>query len=72
MLPSLFEILRSSFADRQRRKQSYRYQTGVTFINQLNQRSYAAHTKKLDWQLVAEFEFNGGQFYGLNHDLKPF
>jgi hypothetical protein len=63
VLPSLFEILRSAKLGR--------YQTGVTFINQLNQRSYAAHTKKLDWQLVAEFEFNGGQFYGLAHNLKP-
>jgi hypothetical protein len=64
VLPSLFEILRSSFADR--------YQVGVTFINQLNPRSYAAHTQKLNWQLVAEFEFKGGTFYGLAHDLKPF
>jgi hypothetical protein len=70
LLPMLFETLRLSFADRQRRKQSCRYQTGVTFINQLNPRSYAAHTKKLNWQLVAEFEFNSGQFYGLAHDLK--
>ncbi len=63
VLPLLFETLRLSFADQ--------YQVGVTFINQLNPRSYAAHTKKLNWQLVAEFEFNGGQFYGLSHDLKP-
>jgi hypothetical protein len=62
VLPLLFENLRLSFADR--------YQVGVTFINQLNQRSYAAHTKKLNWQLVAEFEFNSGQFYGLAHDLR--
>jgi hypothetical protein len=62
VLPMLFKTLRLSFADR--------YQVGVTFINQLNQRSYAAHTKKLNWQLVAKFEFNSGQFYGLAHDLK--
>jgi hypothetical protein len=63
VLPPLFETMRQSFADRD--------QVGVTFINQLNPRSYAAHTKKLNWQLVAEFEFNGSQFYGLAHDLKP-
>jgi hypothetical protein len=64
VLPSLFETLRLSFASR--------YSSGITFINQLNPRSYAAHTKKLNWQVVAEFEFNSGQFYGLAHDLKPF
>jgi hypothetical protein len=64
VLPTLFETLRLSFASR--------YSSGVTFINQLNHRSYAAHTKKLNWQLVAEFEFNSDQFYGLAHDLNPF
>jgi hypothetical protein len=63
VLPTLFETLRLSFASR--------YSFGVTFINQLNRRSYVAHTKKLNWQLVAEFEFKNGQFYGLAHDLKP-
>jgi hypothetical protein len=62
VLPPLFEILRLNLASR--------YSIGVTFINQLNPRSYAAHTKKLNWQLVAEFEFNSGNFYGLAHDLK--
>jgi hypothetical protein len=64
VLPSLFETLRFSFASR--------YASGVTFINQLNPRSYAAHTKKLHWQEIAEFEFNSNKFYGLAHDLKPF
>ena len=63
VLPQLFETLRSSFAPN--------YSAGVTFINQLNPRSYAAHTKKLNWQLVAEFEFNSGNFYGLAHNLQP-
>jgi hypothetical protein len=63
VLPTLFETLRLSFASR--------YSLGVTFINQLNARSYVAHTKKIKWQLVAEFEFNNCQFYGLAHDLKP-
>jgi hypothetical protein len=63
VLPELFETLRSIFAPN--------YATGITFINQLNPRSYAAHTKKLNWQVVAEFEFNSGNFYGLAHDLQP-
>jgi hypothetical protein len=62
VLPRLFATLRSSLAPR--------YTHGVTFINQLNPRSLAAHTKKLQWQIVGEFEFDGGNFYGLAHDLK--
>jgi hypothetical protein len=62
VLPQIFETLRSSFAPH--------YATGITFINQLNPRSYTAHTKKLNWQIVAEFEFNSSKFYGLAHDLQ--
>jgi hypothetical protein len=64
VLPQLFETMRLSFGSR--------YSVGITFINQLNPRSYAAHTKKLNWQVVAEFQFNSGDFYGLAHDLKSF
>lgn len=57
MLSQLFEKLRIEF--------SGRYPVGVTFINRLNQRSYAAHTKKLGMQIVDQFEFNDRQYYGL-------
>jgi hypothetical protein len=62
VLPQLFETLRSSMA--------LRYTNGVTFINKLNPRSFTAHTQKLNWQVVGEFEFNHGHFYGLAHNLK--
>jgi hypothetical protein len=62
VLPDLFEVLRRNFVDR--------YTYGVTFINQLNPRSFAAHTQKLNWQPVGEFEFNQGNFYGLAHNLQ--
>jgi hypothetical protein len=56
-LPLLFETMRSSFASR--------YPIGVTFINKQNPRSLAAHTRKLNLEIVDEFEFNGSSFYGL-------
>jgi hypothetical protein len=49
--------MRSSFAPK--------YPLGVTFINKLNQRSFAAHNRKLGLEVVDEFEFNGNSFYTL-------
>jgi hypothetical protein len=57
ILPKLFEMMRLSF--------SLRYPIGVTFINQRNPRSLAAHTRKLNLEIIDEFEFQGNLFYGL-------
>ncbi len=57
VFPELFETMRSSF--------SSRFQIGVTFINKANPRSLAAHTRKLNLEIVDEFEFNGNSYYGL-------
>ena len=56
-LPELFETMRSSFAPR--------FSLGVTFINRLNSRSLAAHTRKLNLEIIDEFEFNGRHYYSL-------
>jgi hypothetical protein len=56
-LAQMFAIGRSSFAPR--------YPIGITFINKLNQRSLAAHHRKLGMEIVDEFEFNGHSFYTL-------
>ncbi len=56
VLPQLFEIVRSSFSARP---------IGLTFINKANPRSLAAHTQKLNLEIVDEFEFNGNFYYGL-------
>jgi hypothetical protein len=45
-----------------------RYPNGITFINQINKRSYEAHTKKLGMKIVDEFTFNNNNFYGLAFD----
>jgi hypothetical protein len=57
ILPELFAKMRTSFAPK--------FPIGVTFINQLNQRSLMAHTRKLDLEIIDEFELNGNSFYTL-------
>jgi hypothetical protein len=57
IFPQLFNLMRSSFTPR--------FLVGVTFINKLNQRSFAAHTRKLDLEIIDEFEFEGNSFYTL-------
>ncbi len=57
IFPQLFATMRSGMADR--------YPIGVTFINKINPRSVAAHTRKLDLTIVDEFEFNHNSYYGL-------
>ncbi len=60
--PVLFENMRSAF--------SLRYPVGITFINQVNERSFKAHTNKLGMALVDEFEFSGRNYYGLAFDTE--
>jgi hypothetical protein len=57
VFPQLFDLMRSSFAPK--------FPIGVTFINKLNQRSFAAHTRKLNLEIIDEFAFNGNSFYTL-------
>jgi hypothetical protein len=56
VLPLLFELVRASFGDRP---------IGITFINKANSRSLAAHTRKLNLEIVDEFEFNSNFYYSL-------
>lgn len=60
LFPKLFEEMRVEF--------SSRFPTGITFINRVNERSYAAHTRKLGMTVIDEFEFNGRNYYGLAFD----
>ncbi len=58
--------------DFSRAKMAGRYAILVTFINKINARSFAAHTRKLGLQVMQEFEFNGNQYYELVYDAsKP-
>ncbi|MDD3341964.1 MAG: GNAT family acetyltransferase [Sulfurospirillaceae bacterium] len=47
---------------------SKRYPILVTFINKINHRSYAAHTRKLGLDVIQEFEFNSNHYYELVYD----
>ena len=49
-----------------------RYPILVTFVNQINPRSYEAHTRKLGLDVIQEFEFNGNRYWELGYDTsKP-
>jgi hypothetical protein len=57
VFPQLFDLMSVNF--------SLKFPIGVTFINKLNQRSFAAHTRKLGLEIIDEFEFNRNSFYTL-------
>jgi len=48
-----------------------RYPIMVTFINQINHRSYAAHTKKVAVDTIGTFQFNQNNYYILACKTKP-
>lgn len=54
VLPRLFSVLRQSFAPR--------FDVGLTFINQQNERSLAAH-RKLGMEIIDEWSFNGRDYF---------
>ncbi|SNC60991.1 hypothetical protein SAMN06265337_0373 [Hymenobacter gelipurpurascens] len=60
LLEAIFEFARE--------KMSHRYPVLVTFINQINTRSYRAHTQKLGLVVLAEFEFNNNHYLELAYD----
>lgn len=61
ILNLIFETLRLEW-----RKQ---FPISITFINAINEISARAH-KKLGWEIIDEFEFNGKQYLGLAIDME--
>lgn len=57
----LFEEMRLEFVKR--------YPISITFINKINELSTAAHTRKLGWEIIDEFEFNTNTYLGLGLDM---
>jgi len=45
-----------------------RYPILITFINQVNERSFAAHTKKIGLEVIKTFTFNGNNYYELGYE----
>ena len=60
LLPLLFEEMRIEFAAR--------FPVGITFINRVNERSYAAHTRKLGMTEIGAFEFSDRSYAMLAFD----
>lgn len=51
---------------------SKRYPILITFINHINPRSYAAHTRKLGLDLIKNFDFNNNHYYELGYDVSKY
>lgn len=60
VLPNIFDFSRLQM--------SKKYPILITFINQINHRSYKAHTKKLGLDIIKTFEFNNNQYFELGYD----
>ncbi|MGL5112074.1 MAG: GNAT family acetyltransferase [Flavobacterium sp.] len=46
------------------------YPLSLTFINKTNIPSFKAHTEKLSWKVIDEFQYNHNQYYVLAYDMK--
>lgn len=62
LLNQIFEEMRIEFYKK--------YPLSITFINKVNVISEKAHTKKLGWLIIDEFEFNNKTYIGLAFDMK--
>lgn len=62
LLNQIFEEMRIEFLKK--------YPISVTFINKVNAISEKAHTKKLGWEIIDQFEFNDKTYIGLAFDMK--
>lgn len=64
LINSLFEFMRIHVVKK--------YPLSLTFINKTNIPSYKAHTEKLKWTVIGDFEFNNNNYYILAYDMnKP-
>ncbi len=61
LLKDIFEYMRLSLKDK--------YPISITFINKINERSIKAHTNKLNWVVIDNFEFNNNNFLMLAFDM---
>ena len=62
LLNQLFETMRLAWVKK--------YPLSITFINQVNERSTQAHTRKLGWEIIDKFTFNGNNYLGLAFEMK--
>jgi hypothetical protein len=62
LLNLIFEEMRIEFIKK--------FPISITFINRVNVISEKAHTQKLGWEIIDEFEFNNNKYIGLAFDMK--
>lgn len=62
LLNLIFEEMRLEWVNK--------FPISITFINSINVISEKAHTKKLGWEIIDRFEFNGNRYIGLALDMK--
>ncbi len=46
-----------------------KYPLSLTFINKTNIPSRKAHTEKLKWTIIDDFQFNQNEYYILAYDM---
>lgn len=64
LINSLFEFMRIHIVKK--------YPLALTFINKINVPSLKAHTEKLNWTIISDFEFNNNSYFILAYDMnKP-
>jgi hypothetical protein len=61
LINSLFEFMRIHIEKR--------YPLAVTFINKNNAPSLKAHTEKLKWTVIGDFEFNNNNYFILAYEM---
>ena len=62
IITPLFEFMRIHMEQK--------YPLALTFINKSNIPSTKAHTEKLNWTIISEFQFNGNDYFILAYDIK--
>lgn len=48
----------------------HKYPLSLTFINKINIPSTKAHTEKLQWTIIGDFQFNNNAYFILAYDMK--
>lgn len=62
LIEPFFEFMRVNMAEK--------FPLGVTFINKTNIPSTKAHTEKLNWTIISDFEFNNNKYHILAYDMQ--
>jgi hypothetical protein len=58
------------FFEFMRKEMVTKFPLGLTFINKVNVPSLRAHTTKLNWEIIGEFEYNSNHYCTLAYDMK--